>query len=407
MNNPPDLDALRYLLDDLDAESRAAFAERLAQDPAAERELREAREALAAFATAAAPAEALPAADQRRVLDRVMAVVDSEPRRRLGPRFRRRWAWPLAACLLLGLNLWQFTRPADDDRAGPSTTGAEVAADTDIAESEAGATTVADADAAEATNETGSALAGDAAELAAGGPINIGPEELRRLREIRVEYEQLAADNDRLREEHTEILRQLAAYALTARGVNRLAAMELVDPESYAAGERKGLLDFALNLLTEPGIIALEPDTTAAGNDVPSGDPAIPGGDDDLDAANQPPGSNGPGSETDGDQTSDGAVSRDPYAWSVFDETQHRGFLNLYNLPTPPAGQTLQLWVRSAVDTAYTRVGEVPEQYFGGSGSITYRLPGENQPPAEILITQEPVNAPPGQPTGEPVLRGP
>ncbi len=398
MNNPSDFDALRYLMDDLDAESRAAFEERLALDPNLQRALRETQNALAAFATGAAPPESMTATDQRRVLDQVLAVVEREPRRAVAPPIWRRWAWPLAAGLLLALNLWQFARPTSVGREPATTESSHAPATSDVAEHQGTA--------GSASGEGATARAVASAEsMPAGGdtPIMIGPEELRRLREIRLAYEQLAADNARLGAEHTEVLRQLAAYALTERGVNRLAAMELVDPESYAAGERKGLLDFALNLLTEPGIIALEPEATAAGNDVPDGTG------DDVDAANQPPAAGDPtgGADDDAGANDADATPRDPYAWSVYDESQHRGFLNLYNLPTPPAGQTLQLWVRPADDAAFTRVGEVPTSYHGGSGSLTYRLPNEHQPPAEILVTQEPINAPPGQPTGQPVLRGP
>ena len=294
MTNPPDLDALRYLLDDLDAEARSVFEQRLAHDPALQRTLRQTREALTHFATEAAPPESLPAADQRRVLAHVMAAMDHEPRRH--PRAAlRRWAWPLAACILLALNLWQFTRPeaADGDRIARAQSAPGAPASVAERRNETDPAADAEAEAREGANAGATAVAAET-------PVTIGLDELRRLREIRLEYERLAADNDRLRAEHTEILRQLAAYALTERGVNRLAAMELVDPESYAAGQRKGLLDFALNLLTEPGIIALEPEAAAAGNEVPNGngDPATPGPGDDVDAANEPPG-------PDDDSTSD------------------------------------------------------------------------------------------------------
>ncbi len=413
MNNSPDSDALSYLLEEMDAESRAAFERRLERDPEAVRAVREIREALAGFAQAAAPAEALPAADQRQALERIMSAVDAEPRRSPASYRVRRWAWPLAACLLLALNLWQFSRSGTaHDRAGFDEEAANGSGPgrSELAQNGTGSNRdpvpSGAADPAGAAGGAGSdgGAAGEAA-------VTIAAEELQRLRAIRGDYDQLEEENDRLRAENTEVLRQLTAYALTERGVNRIAAMELVDPASYAAGERKGLLDFARNLLTEPGIIALDPEANGAGNEVPTGDPTTDPtdpADEDLGAANQPPGSQDAGGDgTGGDTTDADSATHDPYAWSVFDETQQRGFLNLYNLPTPAAGQSLQLWVRTATDVGYTRVGEVPSQYYGGSGSITYALPGQDQPPAEILVTQEPVNAPPEQPTGPPVLRGP
>jgi hypothetical protein len=96
-----------------------------------------------------------------------------------------------------------------------------------------------------------------------------------------------------------------------------------------------------------------------------------------------------------------------PYAWAVFDEQESRGYVNLYNLPPVAADQSLQLWVKPLEATTYHLVGEVPAQLSGGSGSYYYTLPPTSPPPAEILITQEPRNAPPAAPAGAVVLRGP
>jgi len=63
--------------------------------------------------------------------------------------------------------------------------------------------------------------------------------------------------------------------------------------------------------------------------------------------------------------------------------------------------------VKAANATDYQLVGEVPAQFYGKSGSLIYSLPGATQPPSEILITQEPRNATPTQPTGPTVLHGP
>ena len=399
MTHPPDHDTLAYLLDDLDAESRAAFERRLATDPAAARALQEARDALAGFAMAAAPAEAMTVADQRRVLDAVMAAVETEPRRARVMPILIRWAWPLAACLLLALNLWQYARPPGAGAAGiPSSAVEPIALNREPEVDARGIGTAAGVDAGEVVAHGPDAVS----QLAAEGEVTVSVAELRRLRQFQTDHGRLAQDNDRLRAEHTELLHQLATYIITERSVNRLAAMELVDGASFAAGERKGLLDFALDLLTEPGVISLDPvrpGVVGAGGD----DPSIGG--DDAGVSNDVPDTGGSGGNAPPDQPA--LAAQDPYAWSVYDEARQQGFLNLYNLPTPAEGQSLQLWVRYAADETFRRIGEVPSEYHGGSGSLSFRTPGANQPPAEILITTEPGDALPVQPTGPTVLRGP
>ncbi len=407
MSNPPDLETLRYVLGELDAPAREAFARRLEHDPALRRQVRELQESLTDFAIDAAPPEAMTAEDQRYVLDRILAANPVPPRARfIWSNAFRRWAWPLAACLLLGLNFWQWTRPGgamgrDRDRMRAADATTEMA----TTSGESGVKTPSGADGTQLA-ANGASPGGIAGANAASEVVNIGPEELRRLREIRGEYDQLARDHARLQEEQLTVLRQLAAYALTERGVHRLAAMELVDPARYAAGQRRGLFDFAVNLLTEPGIVALGSATVprvdmGGGITIPNtgfGQGVVDG------AGTAAPVENPDGG---GDGANIAEQTGDAYAWSVFDESSGRGFLNLYNLPETPAGQSLQLWVRAAADDNYIRVGEVPPDYQGGSGSLSYTLPGATQPPAEILITAEPEDALPAQPSGPPVLRGP
>ena len=101
------------------------------------------------------------------------------------------------------------------------------------------------------------------------------------------------------------------------------------------------------------------------------------------------------------------SVAKTPYAWSVFDDKEHRGYLNLYDLPTVGTDQALQLWVKPIGSQEFVRVGQVPVEFYGKSGSVQYRLPETSSAPAEILITQEPRNTLNDQPTGATVLRGP
>jgi hypothetical protein len=91
----------------------------------------------------------------------------------------------------------------------------------------------------------------------------------------------------------------------------------------------------------------------------------------------------------------------------VYDEKENRGYLNLYRLPSLPADQSMQVWVKPAESKDYQRVGEVPREFQGGNGAVQYTLPPATSAPAEILITIEPRNTQPSTPTGPTVLKGP
>jgi hypothetical protein len=146
--------------------------------------------------------------------------------------------------------------------------------------------------------------------------------------------------------------------------------MELVDAVSYTRGERKGLVSVGRGIITKPGVVTppepASPQLTAA---VPT--------------------------------------TQLPYAWSVFDEKEQRGYLNLYHLPSLTGDQSMQVWVRPADTGEFQRVGEVPQQFHGRNGSVEYTLPGATSTPAEILITIEPRTVVPVTPTGPTVLKGP
>lgn len=406
-------EALQYLLDELGPEKRAAFEAQLAHDPAARSALQSCSAALVRFACETAPAEAMPPATQRAALTTILATINAPPKGRFQILKQGRWLWPLAASILLGLNLLQFFRPirlTEERRDGEKATGHLVTVGPGAGEQTTPAVGNAPAGKTSKTDHSGSPLAG-----AAPSPVT---DELRRLEKLRAEYANLERARAALGSEYEAIMRQLAQRALMGKGVGRLAAMELVDADSYARGERKGLVDIARGLLTEPGIVAVEPTTSPP---APPTDPnpvtpppvsPVPDGtastvNPNLIHPNAPPPENPPSPLAEPAQPMASTNNVQPYAWSVFDETMERGHLNLYNLPATPPDQSLQLWVKQVNSADYQRVGEVPVQFYGGSGSLSYNLPGATQPPAEILITQEPRNAPPTQPTGPTVLHGP
>ncbi len=347
-------DAFRYLLDELDAGERAAFESRLARDPAARLALADCAAAVAQFALESAPAEALAPGDQRAILTAVLSAAGATPAKRPVPATWKRFGWPLAAAALLVLNLLQFFRPPSPDAIPAPPPG--LPPPTPVVRHSS-----------PAENPASEAVA----------------DELRRLEQLRAEYANLELARNTLRADNEAMIRR---RALIDKRIGRLAAMELVDPASYARGERRGLVAIARGLLTEPGIVI--------------SDPA------DRPPAQQPdnPAAVSPGATPPPQTPSTGQ----PYAWSVFDEEEARGYLNYYNLPTVPPDQSLQLWVKQAGSSTYQNVGEVTPPNANGAGSVTYPLPKGSPPPTEVLITQEPRNATPIQPTsGTAVVRGP
>jgi anti-sigma-K factor RskA len=401
--------AFRYLCDELGADDRAAFEAQLAHDPAARAVLKECSAAVAQFASETAPAEAMPPSAQRAALATILATMVAPDLRRQ-PILWRRWVWPMAAAALLGLNLVQLFRSASIDALRGKNQNAPARAEQPPA-----VTGQSGAGINQAMNTMAANQHSAQAEHPSDHPLLV--EERRRLEKLRSDYANLERAREALRAEYNGIMRQLAP---AGKGVDRLAAMELVDAGSYARGERKGLTDIASNFLTEPEIVAIGPEIAVNPPSVPlvsppaATEPGTTNPGPDIINSDQKPTSSSAGASSptatpgaSSPAASDGSSGPSPSAWSVFDEANSQGYLNLYNLPAVPADQLLQLWVKAANATDYQRVGEVPAQFYGKSGSLIYSLPGATQPPSEILITQEPRNATPTQPTGPTVLHGP
>ncbi|MEO5959455.1 MAG: anti-sigma factor, partial [Opitutaceae bacterium] len=230
----------------------------------------------------------------------------------------------------------------------------------------------------------------------------------------------------------------------------------LVDAASYERGERKGLMNLARRLLTEPGIITPEPvPVSPAGTPTPKFEPvelststtsvavttagavgaitALAASDSVARVSFLDLGSQGlvasdslapgaPANSTTGPSGNSSIppeapratpptaapVADTPYAWSVYDEKGNQGYLNLYNIPSVAPNQALQVWVKPLDSSEYRPVGEVPAQFYGKSGAVSYALPVGTATPSEVLITLEPRGSQaPQKPTGPVVLRGP
>ena len=391
MNDTFETEALRYLLNEMDAGDRAAFQARLERDPAARVALKSCADAMAQFACEQAPAEPMSAPDQLAALNAILAGARSAPAEEAAPVVTGKvipWnkvVWPMAAAVLLTLNLIDFRRPvptrantlaADKGTtvAGESGRGLEMAANGREAETPAedvdgfgeGAVSRGPTGGAEAERQMAAKFASDLAKTS------------RELAKLRDDYAKLQRTTTALRVDYDAVVRQWASRVAFDQSVGRLAAMELVDAESYARGNRKGLVEVARGILTEPGVIVAATDGVIT--------PGV-----------EPPGASGTDPQT---------AALAPYAWAVFDDKEQRGYLNLYNLPRIAREESLQLWVRAADRAEYQRVGEVPAAFYGGSGSVQYQMT-EGVAPAEILITREPRDAAVQQPAGPTVLRGP
>jgi len=354
MNDDFHTEAFLYLLKKLDPADHAAFEARLARDPVARAALAECAAIVAQFALESAPAEAMLPADQRATLAAILSHKSTNPEK-VPQRLKwPRYFWPMAAAILLGLNLLQLFRST------PPISGQEPMRH---------------------RPETSRRIPDNPTT---DDPLSVSvAEEMQHLEQLRAEYANLEYAHARLQAEYDKLLHQ---RALIDQRIGRFAAMELVDSGSYARGERKGLVKIARGLLTEPGIVNLEPGTSPA--------------------TQQPQNQLLPPSET--TLPAQTPSLGQPYAWSVFDEASAQGYLNFYNLPPVEPDRTLQLWVKPAGSTVYQNLGEVPPPASNGSGRVSYTLPGATQPPTEVLVTQEPRNATPSQPSiGTAVVRGP
>lgn len=394
-----EIDALEYLLEEMEPERRAAFEALLAGDATARESLKACADALSRFACDTAPAEPMSAADQQAVLSTILTATHAKPLAAARPERSvitwSRFVWPIAAALLLGLNVYQLRQaPALLPPGERSTREPSVAtpprADGDPYPSLAAVDSDRPDDAttdARSRDPAGTAITAARTAARDGGTRSATGQ----LEQLRRDYAALQRSNDALRADYNQMLRVVTDRAVVEKSVGRLATMELVDAASYDRGVRKGLLEVARGILTEPGVVVAEVTPTVT----------APETEENTVGTNLLPGT------VNGEKDAVAIEPPTPYAWSVFDDKERRGYLNLYNLPRTAGDQSLQLWVKTLDSSTYQRVGEVPVQFQGGNGSLYYNLPTATSVPSEILITQEPRATVGVEPAGIVVLRGP
>ncbi len=436
MNDDFTSDALQFLLGEMEPARRAAFADQLARDPVAAAAFKTCADSYARFAVDVASPPPLSEGERRASLAAILASTSVHPAAARVPVSRfPQWLWPAAAAILLLITIVQgifLSRAKPPEAPVPETNLATTSPLPDAGVHPAhpplpvtrGAAThhsAAPSAATESLSTPGSAVLRGVAVVdntpAALGSSDHISNDLTRLDNLRHEYVLLQRAREALNTEYNLALEQLTRRALTEQGVGRLAAMELVDADSYARGDRRGLINLARGLLTEQGIVAVEPSTVQTSLEtlgVRSSSINISPGD--VPSQTTPSFSS---SNASSDVLSSGARGEvvsfnsttqpgNTYAWSVFDEKQNQGYLNLYNLPQVSAAHSLQVWVKPVDSAEFRTVGEVPAQFYGKSGSIHYQLPSTVATPAEIMITLEPRTATPvNKPTGPVLLRGP
>lgn len=427
MNEDFTSDALQYLLEEMEPARRIAFADRLASDPVAAAAFKTCADNFARFALESAPAATLSEEEHRTSLAAILAqaaVIPAAPKARVF--HLNRWAWPIAAALLLAFNVFQGVKLAHlsnilSDRDPASTlpgTASHQAGSSDLDPArgvKSGGLTASDGDPVTGASPHGSV---NDSTLAASSSSRSGSDgsdpvatDLAHLNDLRQEYARLQRAREALGEEYDLAIEKLSRRALTEQGVSRLATMELVDADSYARGDRRGLMNLARGLLTEPGVVSTEPIGTTGLPETGSmtgESPKFAYADTTPSLTFQSLGVGNTNSDRPGDFGFAAKPSASTYAWSVFDEKQNQGYLNVYNLPSVAASERLQVWVKPVDSSDFRPVLEVPPQYYGKSGSLSYQLPPSAATPSEIMITLEPrTSSPPTTPTGKVILRGP
>jgi anti-sigma-K factor RskA len=377
------------------------FRRELAADPELRRLVRELEAGLAGYAAANLPPTAPPENVWRRIHARLDEPVASQPAATSEPAWTwQRWAWPAAALLLLGWNLWLLTAPVRQPPQPP-----------------AAVATAPDAWAAQ------DAMAAGETEPFADPQFAGYPELVQRVDRLVRELEardallasrgqavtqlqewlrDLEADNDEIERAYNQIVGRFLPFYEETPGLGRFTVIELVDQQSYIENApRRGIAELAHRALTGGHPLAGTGSQTTGPDlgesaEAGSGLAAIPRNPDLLFGAGFNVGAALP--------TGAGAPAP-PLAFTVWSDQDQKGFIDLYNLPNPGEGRVMQLWMRAGQADPYVSVGLIPAMQ-DGSGSLFYAVGQEAFTPVEVILTIEPDGGS-TQPVGEIILRGP
>ncbi|BET66339.1 hypothetical protein ASA1KI_12570 [Opitutales bacterium ASA1] len=393
-----------YVLGEMDDAERAAFEVLLARSPELRQEVRACAEAMGALASESGAPRELPPHVWAGIEQRLDAeagvptvVATTSPG---GARERRvaadakwwmKWAWPVAATLLLGLNFLQWIGRTGAVRAPV------------FAEAEGDVRGVGDLarggePAVKSGERTGDFGTGRSAFVAtsvdAGGATDSrrGVSSMDELAEARGRAQRLAEDYRRLAREYDELAE--AVLPLVQAGVLERTppvvwTAELRSGSDVAVGAGTGLWDRAREVAPARGVAVL-PDRwnfRSGGATGESPEVALIG--------------SGMGTA---DTPADSSVGA--FAMVALNKEQGLGYLDVYNLPVAAPGTALQVWLQAREGGAFVALGAVPEVLAGGSGGLVFRIPGDAGDAARVVVTIEP-SAGSVQPTGPVVLEGP
>ncbi len=409
-----------YVLDLLSAEEREAFTAEMEADPELRRYVRELKDSLhmPARNLQASPArEDLRSEIHRRLPGKAAASVVGE--RTPAPRgFPWAAVWAAAAIFLLAVNLFLLRALSDSSTENALARGERT---------EGGISAGNDSVEAELPREELVAriqrLRSELEEREAG--LRSAQSELR---EVRERNDALVSRSFDWMHEYSRLAARLRPFFQGGEGISRFTVIEMMDSEAVARNRsRRGFADLAGRFLTGEENIAganmenfFGPVVAGAGLQSP--------GEIEEDAALTPfarrneglVSGQEPAGETTQDPSADASAEKEvpseaeeevPFdgeaaGFTVWRDDEQKGFLDVYNLPSPSEGKEAHLWVRSSELEPYLPVGEVPP-LEEGSGSFFYSVDEPNFTPSEILITEEAEGSSSEVPSGSVLLRGP
>lgn len=416
----PEAEIVDYLLDELSDAERTAFEQRMESDPALRARTREWESILCK--TMSPGPESGPVRDD--LWERIeLRLPDKEPETKPVPILFRPWLIPtgIAAMLALALigawNLWRSDADLISTGRLAGTTDrpesvrflAERLYQQGYIDSENELYSVNPDDLIErirlsATEE--STLPGGSVLLAEDGEV------------WREHYRTLAEENLMLMEEFERANHHLLSLYDGRPGIARFTVIELMDAGSIAHGEpRIGLAELAQQFLMSEGSLVtsqrhlygptLEDDaptyTSSALRAVVPGRMA-PDSDVLQQHGNVSEEQRVPGTADSGAAGIQSEVRR-AFAWTVWEDHEQKGFMDLYNLPQIDEDKAAHMWLRGAGSEHFVHVDLLPP-LDEGSGSVFYSIDIENFTPEEIIISVE-SQADPATPSGDIILRGP